>query len=188
AVIFMHWDGKDGIGVLKYREQGALDVNGDAYVSGKLRLPSTVDLSATSTGHPFQVGADNAPNIGIDANEIMARNNGAVAPLSLNVEGGDILLGNGSTTLKFWGVPFEAAEGAVTGQSVVSGGSTSVTVTFPTGRFSTAPRVTATLLADARDVTVNVDAASTTSVVVRLGSVGAARSGLGFNWIAMRLR
>jgi hypothetical protein len=192
-----------GVGVLKRWEQGALDVGGDVYVAGsvygttntKLRLPSTGDVSPTSTGHPLQLGPDNGANIAIDNNEIMARNNGAVAALGLNNEGGDIGLGNTSSTvkitgaLKLWGVTFEAAEGTASGVSVVAGGATSTTVTFPTGRFSAAPRVTATLLGDARNITSNVDAASTTSVVIRLADAGStARSGLGFNWIGMRIR
>jgi hypothetical protein len=59
-----------------------------------LRLTSTTDASATSTGHAFQVGPDTGENLIIDGNEIMARSNGAVVPFY--VEGG-ILLGASPT-------------------------------------------------------------------------------------------
>lgn len=182
-----------GVGILKRHENGALDVGGDIYSTGMLnaarsRLTSTTTPTVSSTGHAFQAGADTGTNMAIGPAKIMARNNGAVSTLNINPDGGDIVLGKAGSTLKPWGVTFEAAEGAVTGQSVAAANTTAVTVTFPSGRFTAAPTVTATLLGDARDVTTNVDAASTTSVVVRLGSVGAARSGIGFNWIAVRLR
>jgi len=31
AAVFMHWDGSDGVGILKYRENGALDVGGRVF-------------------------------------------------------------------------------------------------------------------------------------------------------------
>lgn len=39
ATVFMHWDGKDGIGVGKYRENGSVDAAGDVYARGGLLCP-----------------------------------------------------------------------------------------------------------------------------------------------------
>jgi hypothetical protein len=36
AAVFMHWDGSDGVGFGKYRENGRIDVQGDAYFSGDI--------------------------------------------------------------------------------------------------------------------------------------------------------
>lgn len=67
-------------GVLYEYKSGAW---GPLNASG-LRLTSTSDASATSTGHAFQVGPDNATNIIIDQNEIIARNNGVTSQLILS--------------------------------------------------------------------------------------------------------
>lgn len=101
AAVFMHWD-VDGLGVGKYRENGRLDVNGDTY-STRLRLTSTSDASLASTAHAFQVGFDSGANIIIDNNEIMARNNGAASSLSLNIDGGNITLGDADSTISIPG-------------------------------------------------------------------------------------
>lgn len=47
--------------------------NSDVNVAGRLRLSNTADASETSTGQAFQIGADNAPNLAIDNNEVIAR-------------------------------------------------------------------------------------------------------------------
>ena len=66
-------------------------------VASTLRLTSTTDASATSTGHAFQSGPTNNANIIINSNEVMARNNGAVAALYLNPDGGEVAFQNSET-------------------------------------------------------------------------------------------
>lgn len=51
-----------------------------------LRLTNTGDASATSTTHALQIGPTSGPNLILDVNEIMARDNGALVPVF--VEGG----------------------------------------------------------------------------------------------------
>jgi hypothetical protein len=97
AAVFQHWS--TGLGVGKFWEAGMLDVAGDINSTGKvtastLRLTSTTDLSLTSTGHAFQVGADTGANVAIDGNEIMARNNGAASQLNVNIDGGSVTIGS----------------------------------------------------------------------------------------------
>lgn len=65
----------------------------------KLRLTGTGDASLSSTNHAFQIGPDNGGNIIIDGNEIMSRNNGGTDHLGLNWEGGNVGLGNSSSTI-----------------------------------------------------------------------------------------
>lgn len=47
AKIFMHWDGTDGVGIGKYREQGALDVQGDIYSSNDIYSSGDVFLGGS---------------------------------------------------------------------------------------------------------------------------------------------
>ena len=56
------------------------------YSMTTLRLTATADASETSTGHAFQIGADNTLNIIFDNNEIIGRNNGALS--GINMPGG----------------------------------------------------------------------------------------------------
>ena len=73
---------------------GTIDSTGDI-TSARLRLTDTTDVTPSSTGHAFQTGATNSANIAMDANEIMARNNGSTSILYLNAEGGTVVMGGG---------------------------------------------------------------------------------------------
>lgn len=55
-------------------------IGGDLSTS-TIRITGEVDASLVSTAHPFQIGPTNDFNLIIDANEIIARNNGALADL-----------------------------------------------------------------------------------------------------------
>lgn len=59
-------------------------------MDGRLRLTNSNDATLSSANHAFQIGDGGAANIAADDNEIMARNNGATAPLHLNAEGGPV--------------------------------------------------------------------------------------------------
>jgi len=61
----------------------------------RLRFANTTDVSLSSTGHPFQVGADNAANLVLDANQIQTRDGaGGVAWLGINTEPDDGVYGD----------------------------------------------------------------------------------------------
>jgi hypothetical protein len=62
-------------------------------VSGQLRIYAQGDISHTSTSHGLQLGLSNDENLCLDENEIMARFNGAESTLSLNREGGQVVIG-----------------------------------------------------------------------------------------------
>lgn len=64
--------------------------------TGTLQVFSGNDASATNTNGYLILGDTGGTNIAMDSNEIMARLNGAAGTLNLNVDGGDILLGNSS--------------------------------------------------------------------------------------------
>ena len=55
---------------------GGIDWATDTLTLGRIRLTATNDASAASTLHAFQIGVDTGPNMTIDPNEIMARDNG----------------------------------------------------------------------------------------------------------------
>ena len=63
----------------------------------KIRITSTTDASATSTGHGLQIGSTSGQNLIMDTNEVFARNNGAVDGLHLNADGGDVTINNNLT-------------------------------------------------------------------------------------------
>jgi len=65
------------------------------YFIGDVRVVGGSDVS-TSGGGFVQLGNDGALNIGIDDNEIMARDASGAATLNLNAEGGRIILGGDS--------------------------------------------------------------------------------------------
>lgn len=73
--------------------EGGGDVGiGTGFPAAKLHVVGGTDTAPTGGG--FAVfGSTTSTNISIDNNEIMARNNGAVATLTLNANGGDIACG-----------------------------------------------------------------------------------------------
>ncbi len=60
-------------------------------LKGQIILPD-IDVNTSYTGSII-IGASNTENLGIDGNEIMARNNGKASTLHLNNEGGVVQLG-----------------------------------------------------------------------------------------------
>lgn len=51
ATVFMHWDGQSGVGINKFRENGALDVNGDIYNhNGSIVEPAGMIVAWAGTG------------------------------------------------------------------------------------------------------------------------------------------
>ena len=72
----------------------------------------------------------------------------------------------------------------LSGQSVAAGSTKKVTHTFPPGTFTSPPRMYGGITVDYRDVTVSFETITKDSVVVVLGSVGAARAGISANILA----
>lgn len=64
--------------------------------SGPVHIDLGGDATATSTTHPLTIGPYASLNLAIDGNEIMARNNGTVATLYLQNDGGEVSIGNAS--------------------------------------------------------------------------------------------
>jgi len=87
-------------------------------VQGYLRVESAGDVSLASTNHHLQLGLTSGVNLRLDNNEIQAVNNGAANTLVLQNSGGNISLGNTTSTI------------AVLGNLEVGGGygSTGVTI------------------------------------------------------------
>jgi hypothetical protein len=70
-----------------------ISVNAPLFEGQKIRLTPAADASISSTAHNFQIGPSDGLNIRIDDNEIMAVNDGAVATLNLNTQGGTVVFG-----------------------------------------------------------------------------------------------
>lgn len=100
--------------------EGDLDLGGFDIINGgditteRIRLTATDDAGLVSTLHAFQVGPTAGVNIIMDGNETMARNNGAASTYFINVEGGNIQLGNTSSILTLTGgkIAFPATQQA----------------------------------------------------------------------------
>lgn len=58
----------------------------DDTIIDRLRFNNVGDVGPTTTGHPFQIGPDDGPNLAMDSNQIQGRDAGAVAPLWINTE------------------------------------------------------------------------------------------------------
>lgn len=159
-----------------------------------LRLTSTSDVSLSSTGHGFQIGPDNGYNLAMDQNEIMARNNGATSSLYLQGDGGDLGLGTAASTVSLPGrlnaahLPWAEAVGSGTQSgSLTTGSGVDINITFPTGRFTVAPRVFAS--SDSPRVTIGVTNVTATGAQIRLYNwSGATASGpIPYYWEAKQM-
>ncbi len=76
----------------------------------RLHIVGGSDANYTNTSGFFVTGNVSTANIVIDDNEILARNNGAAAPLYLQVSGGDLKIGSGVPSYKLEVGSSEAAK------------------------------------------------------------------------------
>lgn len=165
----------------------------------KLVATSSVDASLTSTDHAIQVGYFWEKNLAIDNNEIMARDDGAPANLYLNAMGGNVGLGDDSSTVVVSGrlnaahLPWAMASGV--GRSNAGSGTSGnvywdggVTVTLPAGRFTQAPQVVTTPEYSGQVLTSNLISRTTSSFVVRTIRFGAqVLNNTDINWTAVQM-
>ena len=71
----------------------------------RIRLPAGNLDDLADTTNAFQVGSDGANNLAMDQNTIQARTNGAAAPLYLNENGGQVVVGkDGPVTISRAGI------------------------------------------------------------------------------------
>lgn len=158
------------------------------------RSPSGAAATLSSTGHPFQIGANGGLNLRLDNNEIFAVNNGAASTLGVNSTGGDINLGNSGSKINIAGhidsayTPWEVAAGTVGATTISAGTAIATNITFPAGRFSVAPIVVACVEGDARDTTVTVDSTTADGFILRRGSVSIVSRSIGARWIAIQMK
>ena len=109
---------------------------GTAGVPLEISLAGTTATAADGTGI-IQAGPDSGANLGIGADKVQARSGEAVAELKLNTTGGDVTLGDSSSTV------------TVTGDLVVSGAATTLN--------------TATLSVEDNEITLNKNVTGTPS-------------------------
>lgn len=160
-----------------------------------IRLQRVNDATPVSTGHAFQIGPDNATNLVMDDNEIMARNAGNVSQLNLNIDGGRIVLGATTSDVlirgRIDGTNYAYAEsaGLVNSGSFPSGPGgevRSVSVTFPAGRFTATPLVSLTVQSNApQNRSLGVSDVSATGMTINQYSDTSTRSAV--HWIAKQM-
>ncbi len=68
--------------------------------TAKVHVVGGSDAGVPYTGGYVAFGATTGPNVAIDDNEIMARNNGATAPLYVNKDGADVVIGGFAGTTR----------------------------------------------------------------------------------------
>ncbi|UTW59977.1 hypothetical protein KFE96_06635 [Kordiimonas sp. SCSIO 12603] len=100
------------------RDSGATQFKGRILANGGVLLSAAGDVSPTSLEHAFQIGDTSSYNLVMDSNEIMARHNGVVSRLNIQIEGGETHFGGRVTFAgkSSFGSPGELSifEGAVT--------------------------------------------------------------------------
>lgn len=86
-------------------------------------------------------------------------------------------------------IPFAIAVGSVSASDVVAAGATTVTVSFPSNRFTTTPVVLAVPTGgqNIRDVNTTVVSRTSTQAVIRKGSVSQVTRNFGFFWVAIQM-
>jgi hypothetical protein len=90
----LHWNAVGGINDTNlYRSAADTLKTDDAFEANTLALAAPSDVGLGTSADPLRIGAASGANIGMDANEIMARNNGATASLALNADGGRVTVG-----------------------------------------------------------------------------------------------
>ena len=159
-----------------------------------IRMTSMADASMSSTDHPFQIGPTSGVNLVMDSNEIMARNGGAENSLGLNIDGGNVRIGNSESLVVLPGrisAPHYAwaqSAGNYSFGTVASAGSSTVTISFPVGRFTAPPVVTVspqTVSPQLRHVSpANV---TTTSFDLTFYNAGSSAVGLDVCWNAVQM-
>lgn len=169
-------------------------VSGSSFNGGSARLTATGDASLTSGGHAFQIGPTNGVNIIMDQNELMARDNGGNTGLYLNADGGTVGLGDSGSTINIPGLinnpntPARVAVGTTTHTNSIAAGAfgSDQVITFPSGRFTSAPIV----IANASNSRVMTAPSSTTATGTRIGlgnwSNGTANGPITVTWIAIQ--
>lgn len=102
---------------------GALDTSGGT-VSGQLILSKTTDISGTaSSGGALIIGTKTGAHLAFDPNEIMAKSNDTTPTnLNINIDGGNITLGQESTDYFVKVQSTTASTNPSTGALVVGGG------------------------------------------------------------------
>lgn len=85
----------DGTGELKASANFNYDTAADLLtIPTRLWITNnTGDASTSSTGHPFQIGTTAGVNLIMDKNEIQSRTAGNISDLTINSEGGDVIVG-----------------------------------------------------------------------------------------------
>lgn len=155
-----------------------------------IRLTSTSDVTLTSTDHAFQIGDDTVSNLAVDANEIQARNNGAGSALNLNVLGGDVNIGLGSSRVfvaswkQFWHVGQSSASSIPSATwtritnwtTVYQGGD----LTYSAGVFTVGVDGAYTIHAQFRTAAQTTSVGQRTCRLVFGGSTSASVEGMGF--------
>jgi hypothetical protein len=115
-----------------------------------IRLTSTFDASPVSTQHAFQIGSSTGQRLIMDNFEIASFNGGVGGLLALNNDGGTVRIGNSSSEIQISGhlsgsnMAWTMAAGTFTFPDIAAGATTTRTITFPSGKFSVAPRVQVT--------------------------------------------
>ena len=74
---------------------GYATIAGDVTIAGKVLITNTTDVQGGGTDGAFIIGDRNALNIGIDNNEIHARDGVSTSTLNLNLQGGNVKIGPG---------------------------------------------------------------------------------------------
>lgn len=159
-----------------------------------IRITGSNDATPSSTDHPLQIGPTSGQNLIIDNNEIMARNGGAENGLGLNLDGGNVGIGNNQSIVTIPGrinsthYAWAQSAGKYSFGSVAGADSSTVTISFPGGRFTQPPVVTVSPQSTAPQLRqVSPSNVTTTSFDLTYYNAGSSATGVNVHWNAVQM-
>lgn len=183
--------GKDNIGVGKRWEQGVLDVGGDIYQNSSLVL----DRSDIATNGEAQAGASSTKVVSpaalaaVTASDTRAGLARLATQAEINGGTGGSLIVTPARLRNSANIPWAFAAGHINyTSSILDGDGVAFNVTFPSGRFSSAPIVTAVPKAASR-LTVAVYDVTASGCKIRFDNFSGASASTvdGIDWMAVQM-
>lgn len=116
------WWGGVTVDVALIRDQTArVKLYNPLGANGALYINNTNDVTLTSEDHALTIGNENGANLGLDGNEILARDNGSASTLFLNRDSGDVEIGDGGSRLIVNGGITITGVGVASGSALLMG-------------------------------------------------------------------
>lgn len=159
-----------------------------------IRITGTNDVTPSSTDHPLQIGPTSGQNLRLDGNEIMSVNGGAENGLGLNLDGGNVGIGNSGSIVSIPGrmntthYGWAMSAGKYSFASVAGADSLTVTISLPGGRFTQPPVVVVSASSTVPQLRqVSPSNVTSTSFDLTYYNAGSSATGILVHWWAVQM-